>query len=342
MLFIIADDLTGALDAAAPFAVRGLSTQVATGPEGLNAALQTRSQVIAVSTRSREMPPDQAHAAFGEVLARYRAIESSGTRLFKKVNSRLKGHIADELAQIAPRALLLAPALPEFGRFVEAGAVTGFGVDQPIPTAPLLRGLAAHTQVPDTKTPADMDAALASAPEDALIVGARGIAEAMARKMTGKITSAPVLPQAARALMVVGSRDPISLPQVETLIRDGRAELLGAPSGIVPQTGGQDADYLVVQALPGDGSASSASVMAALSEGIHPRLTQDRSAVFITGGATAEVVLRRMGITHFSLLGEVLPGLPVAQAGDLYVITKSGGFGDGDTLLKLQEIFAAA
>jgi len=33
--------------------------------------------------------------------------------------------------------------------------------------------------------------------------------------------------------------------------------------------------------------------------------------------------------------GESLPGLPLARGGGFTIITKSGGFGDSDTLLRL-------
>src|SRR5690606_6122283 len=65
---IIADDLTGALDAAAPFAARGLSTVVALSAKALPKAIAQGSQVIGVSTDSREIPPDEARMAVASVV----------------------------------------------------------------------------------------------------------------------------------------------------------------------------------------------------------------------------------------------------------------------------------
>ena len=62
-LAVLADDLTGALDAAAPFAARGITTVVALGLDGLDAALASGADVVGVSTDSREIVPDAARAA---------------------------------------------------------------------------------------------------------------------------------------------------------------------------------------------------------------------------------------------------------------------------------------
>ena len=76
----------------------------------------------------------------------------------------------------------------------------------------------------------------------------RGLAEALA----ARLLPAPPKPVAGlpgpRALFVVGSRDPITMPQVQALRRIGVA-LSEAPNGRVEPA--PDADLLVVQAVPG-------------------------------------------------------------------------------------------
>ena len=63
--------------------------------------------------------------------------------------------------------------------------------------------------------------------------------------------------------------------------------------------------------------------------------------VVATGGATARAVLDSFGIRRLRLLGEVEPGLPISVADGwtrpLPVLTKAGGFGSGDTLLRCRE-----
>ena len=60
-------------------------------------------------------------------------------------------------------------------------------------------------------------------------------------------------------------------------------------------------------------------------------------SLFVCGGETAHAILRELQINHLNLLGEILPGVPLARTLDrqLTVVTKSGGFGDPDTLQRL-------
>lgn len=333
-LLILADDLTGALDAAAPFAGRGLVTDVALSPEALGAVLAGPAQVVAVSTQSREITEEEARAR----VARITRALPPGMRLFKKVDSRLKGHVAAELAALAPKALLVAPAIPDFNRIVTDGAVRGFGVDVPIQIAPLLGPLAALAQIPDTTTPAQMQAALTKATPDTLLVGARGLAEALAIQMTGQAHATPPRPRADHAIFAVGSRDPITMAQVAALRDSGRTAWLGAPNG---QLAAQDlpaARLRLVQATAGTSESTGPAVAAALAQSLHPRLTASADLLLLTGGATAEAVLGVMQIPALRLAGDVLPGLPLAHANGLAILAKSGGFGDPQALVRLADI----
>jgi uncharacterized protein YgbK (DUF1537 family) len=53
------------------------------------------------------------------------------------------------------------------------------------------------------------------------------------------------------------------------------------------------------------------------------------------------VILESLGIGVLELIGEALPGLPLAMANGLTFVTKSGGFGDEDTLNRLLATFTA-
>ena len=111
---VIADDLTGALDATAPFCGSGHTVVVATRPEAFAAALARGASVTAVSTRSREVAPEVAAARLRAALT----LVAPGRMVMKKVNSRMKGPVAAELAVLPDRPLLVAPAIPAFGRIV--------------------------------------------------------------------------------------------------------------------------------------------------------------------------------------------------------------------------------
>lgn len=178
-LMIIADDLTGALDASAPLAGADHRVIVATSPAALNAALQSSADVVAVSTRSREITATDAARRVADVVA---AIPTT-TRLFKKVDSRLKGQIAAELAALPDGPLLVCPAIPGFDRIVKNGAIEGFGISAPIPIAPLLGKRASSAIIPDVTSQPDLQAALDAAPTGTVLVGARGMGEALAGRV---------------------------------------------------------------------------------------------------------------------------------------------------------------
>ena len=324
-LVVIADDLTGALDATAPFRGSGLSVTVATAPDAFAEALARGASVTAVSTRSREVPGAEAAARVRAALA----LVDPGRPVLKKVDSRMKGPVAAELAALPDRPLLVAPAIPAFGRVVRQGRVEGFGVATPIEIAPLLGARAADALIPDTETEAAMDAALAAAPEGAILVGARGLCAAMARRAGIRPAPAPSL--RGRVAIAVGSTDPITLAQVARLRETAR---LLAPSGqwegSVPA-----GDAVLLQAVPGP-ETDGAAIARALAASFRP-LAAGADSLILTGGATAEAVLDALEVTVLDLVGEVLPGLPLSLGAGWRIVTKSGGFGTAGTLADLVE-----
>jgi uncharacterized protein YgbK (DUF1537 family) len=330
-LVIVADDLTGALDAAAPFASRGLRTVVGTRPEAAAAALASGAEVIALNAASRDLSPQSAW----ERVTRLLALLPPGQRLFKKVDSRLKGNVAAELGAFAAKRLAVLPAIPEFGRIVAGGEVRGFGVDRPIDIAAVLGELAARADVPDTRTPAALAAALAATPPDALLVGARGLAEALAATLPGQPPQ-PRTGLGTALTMVIGSRDPITLAQVDALRQHYPAmTVLEAPNGVLSRENtGPAAVLTLLQATPGATDATPATVAAALTESLRRHCLEGRDGVLISGGATAEIVLEALGLDVLEVAGEIVAGLPVSKAGDLTIITKSGGFGSRQALVE--------
>jgi uncharacterized protein YgbK (DUF1537 family) len=333
MLVILADDVTGALDAAAPFAGRGLYTRVALRPEAITHALRGELDILSINLNCRESTPD--HAA--QVMAQALAMLPADARLFKKVDSRLKGNIAAELAAMSFKRALVAPAIPAFGRVVRGQHVEGFGIGSPIPVLPALFGPADRYLVPDTGTEAEMQQALRDAEAEGidLMVGARGLAEALARSMTGLAEARPAEIPGGPALFVIGSRDPITLAQVDVLRREVQLDFTGAPNGVVePRAPGRQLVTLV-QAVQGAEDVAADEVSHRLAEGVVPHLLQAAATWLLCGGATAEAVLTRAGITELTLEGECLPGLGVAEAGGHCIIAKSGGFGQPDTLRQI-------
>jgi uncharacterized protein YgbK (DUF1537 family) len=329
-LAIIADDLTGALDAAAPFAMRGISTAVALSAATLPEAVATGARVIGVSTNSREVPADEARARTDDAVA----VLPVGTRLFKKVDSRLKGNIAAELDAIPHSRSLVVPAIPAFGRWMRGGKIGGFGVSEPVDVAARLGPHSAKATIPDIELQADIAAALVTVHD--LPIGARGLAEAMAAVMAPEARVPDTTLHNARAYVVIGSTDPITTRQLARL-RATMPDLthVAAPNGVGPAILPAASRLTVLQATPGATSIDAKSVAAALAETVGRFAPPAGSLLVLSGGATAQVILERLGVRVLELVGEVLPGLPLAQGGDLTFVTKSGGFGDEDCLLRL-------
>nr|CAD6613202.1 four-carbon acid sugar kinase family protein [Rhizobium sp. Khangiran2] len=168
-----------------------------------------------------------------------------------------------------------------------------------------------------------------------LLVGARGLAEALADTMTdGASAQLAELPR-GRALVVVGSHDPITLARVDELRGAFEVYYLLAPNGEVFEPGPINDMITVVHAVPGEIPTDPLQVSRALANAVAPMVSTTVSTLLLTGGATAEAVMEEMGINRFRLAGECLPGLGLAYAQGLCIITKSGGFGAPDTLVRI-------
>ncbi len=328
-LVIIADDLTGALDASAPFAMRGLSTVIALDAAGLPEALASGAEIVGVSTDSREIAPEAARAAVAQVVS----CLPPGMPVFKKIDSRLKGNIAAELDAVPHGSSLVVPAIPAFGRWVRQGQLGGFGLDEPVDVAARLGAHAAKASIPDAASQEQIAAALRMQEHD-LLIGARGLAEALAEQWSDKVVPAPQLAPGTPVICVIGSTDPITVEQAEAL-RERYPQLayIAAPNGVAAEL--VSGRLMLVQAIAGAEPAAPAVVADNLARVLQQLKPAAGTALVLSGGATAQAILAALGIGLITLVGEALPGLPIARAGGFTIITKSGGFGDKDTLVRL-------
>jgi len=57
--------------------------------------------------------------------------------------------------------------------------------------------------------------------------------------------------------------------------------------------------------------------------------------LYMTGGDIAISVIRHLKLESFKVAGEIEPGLPVLESGGLLIVTKAGGFGGLETLIKV-------
>ncbi|MFJ6197434.1 four-carbon acid sugar kinase family protein [Micromonospora sp. NPDC092111] len=222
-LAIVADDLSGASEAAAAFLLRTTRIEVLLGEHEGATAVPAAARVVAVDTDSRRSDPVEAAARVRSALAL-----CHGAPVLKKVDSLLRGNLASEVAALRDALDVMpvvATALPEADRKVIDGVLRVGGVPLPdtglwhaeqrpaprtvadalaplgtvtVPLAAVRRGarhlaatLAAAASarlvaVCDAETDADLDAVYAAArlaADRPLLVGSAGLAAAAARAM---------------------------------------------------------------------------------------------------------------------------------------------------------------
>nr|WP_320142364.1 four-carbon acid sugar kinase family protein [uncultured Cohaesibacter sp.] len=334
-LVIIADDLTGALDSSVAFADRGLKVLCALSVAELPAAMSEGADVVAVSTGSREISQEDAVSRVKQVLTTIRSHkDGQSVRIFKKVDSRLKGHVAAEIKALgfSNDQTLICPAIPRLGRFVNNGLLIGEGVGTPIDVAKVAD--LPESCCVEAGAQANISAAISDFAEDGLFVGAAGLAEALANKIAPEPRKDAMPAPEAPALFAIGSRDPVTLDQLETF------DIIEAPNGIVPEPAAWQGKFKVIQMTPGKTVISGQQAGDQFADGISEWIAQAKPRTFLgCGGESAAAICARLNIGILQVLGEVLPGLPMSKStgsGDhLYIITKSGGFGSKDTLVNL-------
>jgi uncharacterized protein YgbK (DUF1537 family) len=147
-LLIIADDLSGAADCAIGFASAGYRTVVT-----LDAVDTPDADVIAADTDTRRLVPAEAGMRTAAV---WRALRVPGRRLYKKIDSTLRGNWAAEVAALQPLAglAIVAPAFPATGRTLREGRVFVHG--KPLETTDTWK-------LDNADRPADLHAMLAQA-----------------------------------------------------------------------------------------------------------------------------------------------------------------------------------
>lgn len=123
-LFVLADDMTGALDTAVHFAMQGVSTCVVMEDrlEEL-AKISETAAVVVVSLPTRHIPFDEAYHMVYD--ATRRAVQAGFTYFYKKTDSAMRGNIGAELTAmldaVGTKRMDFFPALPSMGRSTRNG-----------------------------------------------------------------------------------------------------------------------------------------------------------------------------------------------------------------------------
>ncbi len=347
-LLALADDLTGAMEAGAQFAARGI-TSIVTAEDSLRpAGFEETVRVLVIDTGTRHLSASQARQKVHRLAcaARERGIPF----IYKKTDSTLRGNIGSELdalmAAFPDLPLLYAPAYPRMGRTVREGILyvdgvpvseTAFGADRlnPVRTSAIPRLLQGETPglrvvstrpgdvgrmrapaayVVDGQTEDDMRTAangFAGSGAYRLAAGPAGFAGCLADHLPLERSQPAPWPSIGSCLVVCGSLHEVSRRQFDDAMSAGWQ--LSSPERAV----GDLARWHWVLTAASDFSTLAGEPLA----DCVGRITADivgqfvPDALFVFGGDTAGGILRALGKPMLRPVGEVLPGVPLAVVG---------------------------
>ncbi|MFN8224782.1 MAG: four-carbon acid sugar kinase family protein [Gaiellales bacterium] len=351
-LRLVADDLTGAADAAVAFVGRCDPVRVLLGPCDVPAA----RGVTAVDLDTRDRPALDPGAAFRAAIG---DVGGDGA-VMVKIDSLLRGPVAETVAAaraaFPDRPLVVAPAFPAVGRITVAGVQHRLEAPPPrevagvslgdmlanpgpalLSSADVANGALGHVLVPgavvvcDATNDDDLDAIVAGAAEtNPVWVGSGGLSRALARRTPAQ--RRPELSAVGPFLAVIGSRSEAARSQAIELARFGAHVELGTAPVLTP---GSDGDNLVVTIATAQGRRSNSEVLAHLAEACAGAARGSR-LLLLSGGATARAVLDGLDVRALQLEGELEPGVVVARAAELpgLIVLKAGSFGDAGTFVR--------
>jgi uncharacterized protein YgbK (DUF1537 family) len=369
LLALLADDLTGALDSGAGFARTGLRTVLPFSGDPRDAA---GADVVLLSTETRDASAEEAYRAARAAAERVR--QAGIKRVYKKIDSVLRGQPGPELAAVLDvfggRAAV-APAFPAQGRTTCSGVqlvhgqpATAFGGDLRLALQPATP----RCDLFDASSEEDLAriaAQAASSPAYRVWCGTAGLAAHLPAALHLPPRASALrrlLPRPTRVLVVAGSSHPATRAQLRLLLERGwpsfRLDPLGPPSKAAATLAEQLAGALQnrgcavlsfvaglaeaeVEQLQADPRITPATLIASLRHAAQAIPLQPGLGLVMTGGETAYQVCTALGATAIEVAGQVLPGLPtgrlVLPSGVFALATKSGGFGNAETLLTAAE-----
>jgi uncharacterized protein YgbK (DUF1537 family) len=362
-LYLVADDLTGALDSAVAFCGR-----LGPIPVHLGAPHDSDGLHAAVDLATRDARASVAIERTSQVTARL----AGAAIAYKKIDSRLRGHWAVELATLmhsgAFAYCVMAPAFPAQGRFTLNGrqmvrATDGTLTMEPVDPLEAMRALGlrsepvragnaaatlaalnATTEKPavllfDASTDAELKAIVEAATPSqlghgpVLWCGAGGLAKALAPEPVPRAKRMP-----RPVLAVVGTNHAVTREQVVLAIGAGLSHHSvgdrdsGEAVRAVVEAFGRRGDCLLTFDI--DIGTSAAQAQAHIERRLHdllPSLPRPAS-VIVAGGETLLSVCGAVSASHLDVDAEASPGVPHSRIrggpwDGVEVLSKSGGFG---------------
>ncbi|MDO8540877.1 MAG: four-carbon acid sugar kinase family protein [Opitutaceae bacterium] len=361
--YLLADDLSGALDAAAAFHHSGRRVRIVWSTEAWRAA--GPEEVVAFTTETRNASADAAASAVTAAM-------TFGTRRkdrlrYKKIDSTLRGPVAAELAAVLAALpehnVLFLPANPAVGRTVRNEvllvngvpvAQTEFGRDpaSPVRESSIRRLLAAvateRVIIADAETDADFEAAVRHVHQlgrEWVGIGSGALARFVAPLcVTPAIASRPPSePPAGPILMICGSAHPQNHAQAQTLARDSNVPVITVAAE-KPDAAARaarralDADGAATLMLESTRTERAAALHAITVAAVNVIEAAGVSRLFVTGGETAFAIGQALAVDSLNFQTEIEPGLSVSagiiHGRNAWFAIKPGGFGDAQTWVR--------
>ncbi|KMO69556.1 4-hydroxythreonine-4-phosphate dehydrogenase PdxA [Mycolicibacterium obuense] len=368
-ILVLADDLSGAAEAAASFLGRVPEARLVLDP-----AHADLSGVTVVDLNTRAAPPSQTDSVLESTLDR-----SPADRLtIVKIDSLLRGHIGSTVDVLADRGpVVVAAGLPGLGRTVRDGVLHVDGVPlhrtdlwhlepapPPLSITDVVRRRSRICSSPadiavavadgavaicDVASDADLDAALAAARRvpGVQLVGTAALTAALARTLDA-ISPVPIAESNWHSviLTVVGTGARNATAQVAALVGAGAVPITVAADELLTGTAESSglAEALSTHAqvvLTITGSVPAAQRTALASRlGAHvaavDRGARQRPDLVLTGGETARAVIDALGYDALRPVDVVHHGAVVSVASDgRRIVTRPGSFGDRDSFIDI-------
>ena len=331
-ILVIADDLTGALEAGSKFAAHGLPATITSVPD----MAVVGGPVVVTNSDTRHSGPAEAARKISMLLETAR--QHKPWLIYKKTDSTLRGNIGPEIGAILSafpdRDVLYVPAYPAMGRTVRHGELlvdgvpvnrTAFAADSLNPiyessVQATLGGVPAT--ILDGETDEDIRAAaqhIAGSGTPPIVAGPAAIAGALAECVPMERTPPRRPPKIRRCVVVNGSMHPTSAAQIE----------------YARERSVFDADWTLLEYDGEDAGVERArSVGSRVAQFLRDNPVD---AIIIFGGDTAYGIHQALGGHDILSCSEALPGVPVSRIGTLHLVTKAGGFGKRNLLEELRK-----
>lgn len=351
MIAVIADDITGAAEMAGiahRFGLRVmLTTSYVTGAD---------TDVMVIATDTRSMTADEAVAETRRV-AGLLASDPSVSRIFKKTDSALRGHVVDELEALI-NALphydeaLYIPANPSKGRVIRDGIYyigptplheTDFSFDPEFPavTSSLDERFPGHLErgvrFADATDSSDIDAALSATPATTLPAGAADLFTSFlrlnfpqARQTDGTLPDLNM----SDLLIVCGSTQSKAIDcgavtsYMPVEVYDGLASGEEWAEAISPLYARTHSLILAMNHRHRTGHEAAVYLRSAMASAVASLMETHRPAeLIIEGGATAFAILSSLGWNSFTITDQIAPGvIRMATSDGTHITMKPGSY----------------